>query len=295
MKLVGLALSVLATCASKALADPYDDYSNYLLARQATWSGLKARDAYAEADAYDEYDSDIFARDAYAEADADPYADYDEDLFVRDSFYHDLEARDALAEAEAEAEALAEKLAHLSLQRRVGSRPSSPKPGAGKSGSKSGSRPGSPEPKGTAAYQRMSQYKSDMQPGKRYIFKVTQPPKEPYPHGADMQAYCERKGYKHAFLLVGEVTADHDFHGKWWDLRKETTGKGTSPASEPFDASKGKSLVITYAGTTSKSDASISGFGKSSSSPMAKNLFNRRSYSSQCQPSQRKNMDGRYL
>ena len=99
-----------------------------------------------------------------------------------------------------------------------------------------------------------------MVPGHRYVFKAVQPPKDSSPFGKEMQQYCARKGYNHQFLIVGEVTASKDFVAKWWDLRKDGD-KATSSASEKFDASRGTSLQISYAGTTTKTDASVSAFG----------------------------------
>ena len=89
----------------------------------------------------------------------------------------------------------------------------------------------------------------------------------------EMQAYCKKTEYNHQFLIVGEVTAAKDFVGKWWDLRKEMN-KATSSISESFDATEGLSLAITYAGTTTKNESSISSFGQCSKvslgSPFAK-------------------------
>ena len=91
---------------------------------------------------------------------------------------YSLQARDAVAEVGI----LIDQVAAIRLQsRKVLGRD----PAKGPSGSPGGSRAGSPGSSagGTPAYTRMSQYKSGMQFGHRYVFEVTQNPGGECPRG----------------------------------------------------------------------------------------------------------------
>ena len=159
-----------------------------------------------------------------------------------------LRARDLLDERDA----LLDEFNYLYLEKRgTGSRPPSPGPST---------------PKHTAGLTNMLTKKPDMVVGTRYVFEVVQPTGGTYANPT-LQAYCEKKKYKHKLLLVGDVkpntAGELDFVGHWWDLLKGEADMSTEVAKRVFDPTKGKSLTYTFLGTTTKVDGVITRFGKS--------------------------------
>ena len=194
------------------------------------------------------------------------------DLLRRDLNFH---ARDAIVEAphlearHASADALVEALAGLLIERRAAA---PPKPAAGKpSGGKpsGGNRAGGGGGGGGGAggdqgYQRLVAVHPNLAIG-RHVFTATTPPKAN--DNSALAPYCARRGYKHERMLVVEVTAAHTTRGSLFDIAfKEGKGTGQNApvtvAREAWNPNLGSTLVYVYKGTTTKSDASISQFGK---------------------------------
>lgn len=142
-----------------------------------------------------------------------------------------------------------------SLEAHIESRVNKPQAG--------GSRPPSPAPgpQDTPGLAKLKSFHSGMVASTQYVFMLTVGPGGNYDHGEAMKAYCERVGYKHKSLIIGEVKGQ-EFKATEWDLRKAVTTSTVSVGKEDWKYQDKPRNSYQYVGATTLSETKILEHGK---------------------------------